>query len=221
MKVLPLTKQARALTLIEVLTLVAVLAMLVALALSALGRAKARSIRLCCINNLKQTGLAFAVWTGDNGNKYPMAVSETNGGSMEFTNGPNVFRHFQMMSNELSVPVVVWCPSEYDSRSHATNFTYLRNSNVSFFIGVDANPTIKTMILAGDHNLTNETIVKNGVLEFSTNHPSGWTTEMHNKVGNVVLTDMSVRQVDNFGVRDLVANTGLATNRLQMPVLSP
>jgi hypothetical protein len=40
---------------------------------------------------------------------------------------------------------------------------------------------------------------------------------MHKTVGNILLTDTSVRQVNNAGLSGLVAELGLATNRLQMP----
>src|SRR5690349_60818 len=94
-------RQSNGLTMLEVLIVVAVLAILAMLVLPALANAKARSIRLCCVNSLKQTGLAFRIWAGDNGDNYPMAVSKTSGGTMELTTGPNAFRHFQVMSNEL------------------------------------------------------------------------------------------------------------------------
>ena len=89
----------------------AVTAILLTLATVGLSRAKARSIRICCVNSLKQSGLAFTVWSSDNNDKFPMAVARTNGGSMEFITGPNAFRHFQVMSNELSTPKVMTCPS--------------------------------------------------------------------------------------------------------------
>ena len=189
------------------------------LVIPALSHAKARSIRICCVNSLKQTGLAFTVWSGDNQGNFPMALAGTNGGTMEFTTGTNAFRHFQAMSNELSTTRVILCPSEPPEFRVATNFTDISNSNISYFVGIDANKTNVQMILAGDRNIMNGTALKNGLLELTTNQPTGWTAEMHNKVGNVVMSDSSVQMVSISGVRDLVANTGLATNRLQMPIL--
>ena len=43
--------------------------------LPALAAAKRKAQRINCVNNLKQDGLAFRIWEGDNGDKYPMAVS--------------------------------------------------------------------------------------------------------------------------------------------------
>jgi hypothetical protein len=142
---------------------------------------------------------------------------------MEFTTGLNAWRHFQIMSNELSTPKVLFCPAETDrTRFIATNFTWLNNSNLSFFVSVDAsNETYPQTILSGDHNITNGIAVKNGLLELTTNQLAGWTSEMHDKVGNVGLADGSVQQVSITGLRTTVENTGLATNRLQMPILNP
>ena len=183
--------------------------------------AKARALRIQCINNQKQVGLAMRVWAGDHGDKYPTSISETNGGTMEFVTGPNEWRHFQVMSNELTTPVLVFCPSE-ETRMRATNFTFLRNSNISFFLGVDvADGSNPQMILAGDRNLTNGTPIKNGILQVSSNNPAGWTSDMHNKVGNLLLADGSVQQVSMTGLRSAIENATNGTSRLQMPVTTP
>jgi prepilin-type processing-associated H-X9-DG protein len=151
-----------------------------------------------------------------------MAISETNGGTMEFT-GANAWRHFQIMSNELSTPRILWCPTETDpNRFRGTNFIWLNNSNLSFFVGVDvSNDLNPQMILSGDRNITNGLPIKNGILEVGSNSPAGWTAEMHNKVGNILLADGSVQQVSGAGLRSTIGNTSIATNRLQMPVLGP
>src|SRR5438046_1561788 len=96
-------QRERGLTLVELLVLIAVLFIFAATidfgGFS--GKAKPRAQRIQCVNNLKQTGLATRVWEGDNGGKYPWSIPGTNGGTMEFLTGPNVWRHFQVMSNEL------------------------------------------------------------------------------------------------------------------------
>jgi prepilin-type processing-associated H-X9-DG protein len=210
------------LTLTEVLVVMAVVLMLVALLLPAINHGPARAPRIQCVNNLKQMALACRVWEGDNMDRYPTAVPATNGGSMDFITGPNAFHHLQVMSNELSTPKVVFCPEESDrSRFVATNFDVFCNSNLSFFVGIDAAETNAAMILYGDHNLTNGTPVRNGILELTAKHPTGWTAEMHDGVGNVALADGSVQQVSIAGIRSVVANTGVVTNRLQMPILGP
>jgi prepilin-type processing-associated H-X9-DG protein len=210
-----LSKRNHGMTLIELFVIVVVLALLAAALFPAMMRAKDRAMRISCTGCLKNMGLSFRIWEGDHTNNFPMMVPQTNGGTMEFTSGPNVFRHFQVMSNELSNPILLICPA--DSRVRTTDFAQLSNSNISYFVGVDANETNPQMILSGDHNITNGTPLKNSILEATTNFASGWTAEMHNKVGNILLADGSVQQMNTSGLRKLVENTGLATNRLQMP----
>jgi prepilin-type processing-associated H-X9-DG protein len=76
-------------------------------------------------------------------------------------------------------------------------------------------------ILSGDRNLTNNTSIRNGILTLTTNRPAGWTAEIHNKVGNLLLADGSVQQVSSTGLRTAIVNTSAFTNRLLMPILGP
>jgi type II secretory pathway pseudopilin PulG len=211
----------RAITLIEVLIIVVVLILLVAILVPISERAMARSIRLCCVNSLKQTGLAFQVWSGDNHGDFPMGIPQAQGGTKEFVTGPNAYRHFQVASNELSTPIVVKCPADMRYQTIFTNFAYMDNSNISFFIGVDAHPTNRSTILAGDRNITNGTVVKNGLLELTVANPTRWTAEMHKNVGNLLFSDSSVQQLSMAGLQNAVATTSLPTNVVQMPILGP
>ena len=58
-------------TLIELLIVVAIIAILAALLLPALGRAKAKALRVVCVNNLKQVGVAIHLYAGDNQDSLP------------------------------------------------------------------------------------------------------------------------------------------------------
>jgi hypothetical protein len=224
-------------TLMDLCVIIAVIAVLLFMLWPrSMAQSTTRSTRIQCVNNLKQVGLAYQTWAGDHEDKYPMELPKTNGGTMSFVTGQNAFRHFQVMSNELNIPKLLICPAETDRvREAATNFGLLSNSNLSYFVGVDANEASITVMLSGDHNLTNGTPVKNGVLELIPTKPAGWTAEMHKRVGNVLQPDGSVQQMSPSILREAVAGPRVIitgpqtmvrdpiafTNHLQMPILNP
>ena len=220
----------RALTLTEVLVVIFVMAFAVALLLPALAAAKRKHVRIGCVSNLKQIGIAYRLSEGDNNGKYPMAVSVTNGGAMELVATGNVAACFQVMSNELSTPKVLLCPED-TRRVRATNFSTLNSSNISYFVGLDAAETKPQMFLSGDDNLAISGIpVKSGVLELSTNTPVTWTSlrhvaynshfwtaARHKFVGNIGMADGSAQQFTTDGLQKALQQTGVTTNRLVLP----
>jgi prepilin-type processing-associated H-X9-DG protein len=146
-----------------------------------------------------------------------MEVSTRDGGTKEFIGSQPVFRFFQVLSNELATPLVLLCPKDKE-RIGMTNFTLdFDNSNISYFLGVDATRTNTTMFLSGDRNLENGLPVKRGLLTLTTNVPVSWTRKMHDKSGNVSFPDGSVQPLSTPALRSALAATGVATNRLAMP----
>jgi prepilin-type processing-associated H-X9-DG protein len=139
--------------------------------------------RINCTNNLKQVGLAFKTWALDNGDRFPMSVLATNGGpaanlstnsGFMSTDPPAIymFEAFGIMSNELSTPKLLICPS--DQRTAMTNFNMEHphwdggaaaydfcNINLSYFIARQGTNDVETnpeMFLAGDRNIINTTV---------------------------------------------------------------
>ena len=160
-------------TLVALLVIVAVLAILAAMLLPALASAKKKAQRINCVNNLKQCGLAFRIWEGDNSDKYPMAVPMAKGGTQEFNTGADTFRHFQVMSNELSTPKILVCPA--DTRTAAKNFVRLKNQNVSYFVGLEANDANPQTISRRRPEHHRRHAPQNGILKLVPGGPVGWT----------------------------------------------
>jgi type II secretory pathway pseudopilin PulG len=207
--------QSPAFTFIALLMIIAVIAILVAMLLPALAKAKSRAKAINCVNNLKQDGLAFRLWSGDNRDKFPMSVSTNKQGTLEFVSGGNAFAHFRAMSNELNTPKILVCPN--DDRTPALRFEDLQNVNVSYFVGLDANETKPAMLLTGDRNVTNGVAPRRTVLELRPAIPAGWTEALHINSGNVGLADGSVQQFTTPRLGEALKNTGDSANRIALP----
>ena len=218
------SRRAGAFTLVELLVVIAIIAILAALLLPALNQSKARVKRIECVNNLHQLGIAFQVFTHDHNDKFPMAVPLAEGGSKEFVQNGRAaggefyfsFRHFQALANEMGSPAILICPA--DMRLPATNFAALQNSNVSYFVGVNAEYSQPVSILAGDRNLAANPPQNSTILHGGADVRLRWTWEMHQFKGNILFAGGQVEEWNNAA---LASGTGgqLAGADLALPTV--
>jgi len=244
-------KKSGAFTLIELLVVIAIIAILAAMLLPALARAKARAQRINCVNNMKQISLALKTWAIDNQGAFPMNVTPANGGpavpagtansytsqlgSNPGANAALMYLFYQQLSDALSTPKILFCPSEGVSTwasSPATSFvngsggTYLANNTfISYALGIDAIDSNPQMILLADHNMATA-LGATVPTWLHTMQPLGivttyWTTQNHQNGGNVGLSDGSVQQGSYSVLTQLLQNSGDTTiptpNRLCFP----
>jgi hypothetical protein len=127
---------------------------------------------------------------------------------------------FVVMSNELTTPRLLLCPSD-DTRDYQTNFAFLTEnfSNMSYFVGGDADEAYPQMILTGDRNIGITTFIYANRAALSTNSIDNapgafqwqydevtpkrwtWTAKGHLNVGNIGTADGGAQQVNNVGLR--------------------
>jgi hypothetical protein len=191
--------------------------------LPAIARPRGRAPRISCVSNLKQVGLAFRMWANEHGEKFPMVLSATNagGGTLDFSMTGEVWRHFQILSNELNSPKVLVCSE--DKRSRATDWSQItNNAHLSYLVGVDADETRPQTILSGDRNLKSSARSTNGVLFLGSGDTLEWTKELHNKVGNFGLGDGSAQQINSptaasKQLESALQSAGQPVHRLALP----
>ena len=208
--------------------IIGIVILLTMLVLPRLAYNPAKPERIKCVNNLKNIGLAFRIFATDHGDRFPMQIPISNGGSKELSNDPTlVWFHFAAISNELTDPRLLLCPKDILARKEARTFErrrtntglvkFAENSNLSYFVGLDTDETKPQMLHVGDRNITNSmptrfTYGTAQVGPLGTNHTqiatAGWDQNVHKHAGNILLGDGSVQQFTTSRLREHLRSTG-------------
>lgn len=224
---LPRTAPARGFTLLELLFVVLIISILALLILPVLGKAQARAKRAECVNHLRQIGIANHEFAHDHQDQFPLHVTTNDGGTLEFARAGFAmsgefyfaFRHFQALSNTLGTPRLLRCPT--DTRTNANHFGILRNLNISYFVGVNAEYSKPGSILAGDRNITSDSYASGSILRLNPNAPAQWTSGNHEFRGNLLFADAHVEQSNNEGLASAIHSAGSQPGNLLPPVTPP
>jgi competence protein ComGC len=152
-----LVHKSEAFTTIELVVVVLVVLVLLSMILPYSPHTCCKATRIGCINNLKQIGTAYRIWSNDNGDRFPALQTAAQGGWSELLTkadqGFLCWTNYAIMGNEMGQsPKIVVCPSE--ARRAADTFTDFSNKNLSYFVGVSSDETQPQSLLGGDRNLS-------------------------------------------------------------------
>ena len=219
------SKHGQAFTLIELLVVIAIIAILAALLLPALAKAKERSRRASCANNLKQVGLAFKTFALDNDGRYPVAIPVADGG-LSSAEKQDAWRHFYALSNQLESPKILMCPSDSRNTQQAQDWSGrsdslysppgFGDSAVSYLAGLDCTEDKPMSILSGDYNMTmyprvcgtwniRAYAICNQAYNATAWAALAWTNNCHGEgFGHLLLADGSVQALTTGSLKEFV-----------------
>jgi prepilin-type N-terminal cleavage/methylation domain-containing protein len=217
--------RSRGFTLVEMLVVIAIIVILAALLLPALAKAREKARRMKCVSNLRQLTVAMHSYILDF-NLYPWRVPASEGGSQRNT---NVSATFKALSNELATPKIVVCPS--DTRAAANAFATMRETNVSYFLGIESKEDRPGAPLVGDRNLEGGqekrdcpvALVTKVAFEFTATYipRAAWTNTIHRNVGNVSIGDASAHMVTSKQMQQVFWTSGDDPGAFNNHILKP
>jgi len=204
-------------TLIEVLVVIMVVAIMIAMLLP-MRSVPDRSVQVQCMSNQTQILISSLMYAADNHDKFPICVSITNGGTLEYLDRNQTFPHYQKFLGSVPGIAFVVCPAD-KARQPASNLASLTDTNISYFLSAEVSTNNPAQsILSGDRHLqVNGLPVHHGTLRLATNTVVAWTTELHEGRGGLGFADGHAQFCRAIDLNDIIQRQGLAANRLSVP----
>jgi len=196
-------------TRLELMAVLASLALVAGVVLPALAQGKPRAHQAICFNNLRMTGQALLLFNAENGQMDPW---RTPGAGYNHPSGlgNNLWFQFSWLSNGLTNPKVLACPSDSSARpakdySFSPDGGYLhanyRNNAISYFAGLDSSALLPNSVLAGDRNIQHQgfSTCSSGINPAATiyltpQNTTAWLSRLHGPSGNILLHDGRVEE---------------------------
>jgi len=214
----------RGFTFLELLIVIAMVSVVFGLFVLPVGRKnRSSATNIKCMSNLKQVALSFKMFTSDNAGSLPFVASR----SLAYTNDSQAWLHFMVLSNYLGSTKILICPADIHEKHAAAFFSAetngapeslatLKNTAVSYFVGLDANESQPDSWLVGDGQVGDTGRIHKGPLLYANEYSSlRWPDSTHGERPNVALADGGVSRGSNFtSTARWPANT---SNRLLLP----
>lgn len=206
---------------------IAIIGLLAAWLLPALQQGEVRAQRIVCANNLREIGLSHHLFANDHGGRFPAQISTNDGGALEWVSAGEAissrfyfsYKLFLPLSGSLGTPQPLACPSDLE-RWASTNFNRFNNWNLSYALGVEADPLNSGSILAADRNfptVNTAPLTPNSTIGLIPSPTLGhWGSNLHGRKGNVLFADNHVEESRNA----LLAAEEMVGNELFYPDVS-
>ncbi len=196
---------AGAFTLIELLVVIAVIAILAGMLLPVLGKAKDESVRIRCVDNLKQLSLAMQMYADDNNSLLPMPHGEVTWGDANPPPWSEPLAPYYINTNILSCAAL----SQLFDKSP---FNYFMGARAPYVLaGNIASVSFKSILLPSSYILSGDC---NYPFEATDADPDNYSQDtlfdptylpsrVHNGTLNVLFADGHARNYRAFKTNDM------------------
>lgn len=198
-----LSNRAKAFTLVELLVVIAIIAILASMLLPALGRAKEDAIRVRCVNNAKQLGLAMQMYGDDNNSLLPSAHGTVPWGA---TNPPPWVQPLAAYYNNTNI---LTCPSYCQLYSKNPVNYFMGSRQVFINTGTDGSVAGKSILLPAQYILSGDNNYDFGPIDADPDNYSQDTLFAHLPPPghrgwlNVLFADQHVRNYNKFNTNEM------------------